>query len=150
MCELQQMRRYLNMLKGMVWPLRDALATLIRNEAPYLQAETKIFLNDTIYHAIRLIQMVETERDVMTGLVEMHLSLSQARTNEVISLLTIVSAIFIPLTFLVGVWGMNFDPEASPWNMPELRSYYGYPAALLFMLALAIGMYAFFKWKKWL
>lgn len=107
-------------------------------------------LNDTIDHAIRLIQMVETERDVMTGLVEMHLSLSQARTNEVISLLTIVSAIFIPLTFLVGVWGMNFDPEASPWNMPELRSYYGYPAALLFMLVLAIGMYAFFKWKKWL
>lgn len=150
MRELQQMRRYLNMLKGMVWPLRDALATLIRNEAPYLEAETKIFLNDTLDHAIRLIQMVETERDVMTGLIEMHLSLSQARTNEVISLLTIVSAIFIPLTFLVGVWGMNFDPEASPWNMPELRSYYGYPAALLFMLALAIGMYAFFKWKKWL
>jgi magnesium transporter len=150
MRELQQMRRSINVLKGVLWPLRDALATLIRNDAPYVQAETKLFLNDTLDHAMRLIQMVETERDTMTGLIEMHLSLSQARTNDVISLLTIVSAIFIPLTFFVGVWGMNFDPDASPWNMPELRAYYGYPAALLFMLAVAVGMFCFFKWKKWL
>jgi magnesium transporter len=150
MRELQQMRRSINVLKGVLWPLRDALATLIRNDAPYVRAETKLFLNDTLDHAIRLIQMVETERDAMTGLIEMHLSLSQARTNDVISLLTIVSAIFIPLTFLVGIWGMNFDPDASPWNMPELRAYYGYPAALAFMLAVAVGMVAFFKWKKWL
>jgi magnesium transporter len=94
--------------------------------------------------------MVETERDTMSGLIEMHLSLSQARTNDVISLLTIVSAIFIPLTFLVGVWGMNFDPDASPWNMPELRAYYGYPAALIFMAAVALALVGFFKWKKWL
>ena len=150
MTELQQMRRSINMLKGVLWPLRDALATLIRNDAPYVQAETKVFFNDTLDHAIRLIQMVETERDTMSGLIEMHLSLSQARTNDVISLLTIVSAIFIPLTFLVGVWGMNFDPDASPWNMPELRAYYGYPAALIFMAAVALALVGFFKWKKWL
>ncbi len=136
--------------QSVLWPMRDALATLIRNDVPFVKAETKIFFNDTLDHSIRLIQMVETERDTMTGLIEMHLSLSQARTNDVISLLTIVSAIFIPLTFLVGVWGMNFDPDASPWNMPELRAYYGYPAALGFMVAVAVAMYVYFKRKKWL
>ena len=86
-----------------------------------MRAETKVYLNDTLDHSISLIELVETQRDMLTGLIEMHLSLSQARTNEIISFLTIVSAIFIPLTFLVGVWGMNFDPTSSPWNMPELR-----------------------------
>ncbi|MBN9241310.1 MAG: magnesium/cobalt transporter CorA [Mesorhizobium sp.] len=150
MQQLQQMRRSVNVQKGVLWPLRDALAALVRTDASFVSADTKVFFNDTLDHAMRLIQMVETERDTLSGLIEMHLSLSQARTNDVISLLTIVSAIFIPLTFLVGVWGMNFSPDASPWNMPELRSYYGYPAALLFMLAVAVGMYVYFKWKKWL
>ena len=86
-----------------------------------MRAETKVYLNDTLDHSISLIEMVETQRDMLTGLIDMHLSLSQARINEIISFLTIVSAIFIPLTFLVGVWGMNFDPASSPWNMPELE-----------------------------
>jgi magnesium transporter len=130
--------------------MRDALATLIRSDVPYVKAEAKIFLNDTLDHSLRLIELVETQRDMLTGLIAMHLSLSQARTSDVISVLTIVSAIFIPLTFIVGVWGMNFDPESSPWNMPELKAYYGYPAALLFMAVVAISLVAFFKWKKWL
>lgn len=150
MQQLHLLRRGTNTLKGVLWPLRDALATLIRNDAPYVQAGTKVFLNDALDHAIRLIELIETQRDTITGLIEMHLSLSQARTNDVISLLTIVSAIFIPLTFLVGVWGMNFDPDASPWNMPELRGYYGYPVALLFMATVAVGLFSYFKWKKWL
>lgn len=150
MQELHALRRGTNALKGALWPLRDALASLIRNDAPYVKAETKLFLNDTLDHAIRLIELVEMQRDAMTGLIEMHLSLSQARTNDIISLLTIVSTIFIPLTFLVGVWGMNFDPDISPWNMPELRAYYGYPAAMLFMAAVAVALFVYFKWKKWL
>ena len=88
---------------------------------PYVKAETKVYLNDTLDHSLSLIELVETQRDMLTGLIEMHLSLSQARTNDVISYLTIVSVIFIPLTFIVGVWGMNFDPASSPWNMPELQ-----------------------------
>lgn len=150
MGQLHDLRRGTNVLKGVLWPLRDALATLIRNDAPYVKAETKVFLNDTLDHALRLIELVETQRDTMTGLIEMHLSLSQARTNDVISLLTIISAVFIPLTFLVGVWGMNFDPDTSPWNMPELRAYYGYPLALGFMALVAVCLVGFFKWKKWL
>jgi magnesium transporter len=94
--------------------------------------------------------MVETQRDMLTGLIDMHLSLSQARINEIISFLTIVSAIFIPLTFIVGVWGMNFDPASSPWNMPELEWAYGYPTALGFMAVIAVSLVLYFKWKKWL
>ncbi|RWM09406.1 MAG: magnesium/cobalt transporter CorA [Mesorhizobium sp.] len=150
MRQLHELRRDANVLKGVLWPMRDALATLIRNDVPYVKAETKIFFNDTLDHSLRLIELVENQRDMLTGLIEMHLSLTQARTNDVISYLTIVSMIFMPLTFLVGVWGMNFEPQSSPWNMPELKAYYGYPAALFFMLAVAIGLVAFFKWKKWL
>ncbi|MET3519552.1 magnesium/cobalt transporter CorA [Mesorhizobium abyssinicae] len=150
MRQLHELRRDANVLKGVLWPMRDALATLIRNDVPYVKAETKVFFNDTLDHSLRLIELVETQRDMLTGLIEMHLSLSQARTNDVISYLTIVSVIFMPLTFLVGVWGMNFDPDTSPWNMPELKAYYGYPTALLFMALVAAGLIAFFKWKKWL
>jgi len=147
---LHEQRRRAGLLQRTLWSLRDALAALLRSEAGYIGPETKVYLNDTLDHAIRLIELVDTQRDMTTGLIEMHLSLSQARTNDIISLLTIVSAIFIPLTFLVGVWGMNFDPDASPWNMPELRAYYGYPLALLFMAVVAAALLAFFKWKKWL
>ncbi|MBZ9678060.1 magnesium/cobalt transporter CorA [Mesorhizobium sp. ES1-1] len=150
MRQLHGLRRDANVLKGVLWPMRDALATLIRNDVTYVKAETKVFLNDTLDHALRLIELVETQRDMLTGLIEMHLSLSQARTNDVISYLTIVSVIFMPLTFLVGVWGMNFDPASSPWNMPELKAYYGYPLSLLFMALVALALIAFFKWKKWL
>lgn len=150
MQDLHGLRREIMGLKGILWPLRDALAALIRNDDPFVMRETKIFLNDTLDHAMRMIELVESQRDTLTGLIEVHLSLAQARTNDVISLLTIVSTIFIPLTFLVGVWGMNFDPDLSPWNMPELRSYYGYPAALLFMISIAAALFGLFKWKKWL
>lgn len=150
MRQLHELRRDAGVLKGVLWPMRDALATLIRNDVGYVRAETKIFFNDTLDHALRLIELVENQRDMLTGLIEMHLSLTQARTNDVISYLTIVSVIFMPLTFLVGVWGMNFDTQSSPWNMPELKAYYGYPAALLFMLFVALVLVAFFKWKKWL
>ena len=95
-------------------------------------------------------ELVETQRDMLSGLIDMHLSMLQVRTNDVIGLLTIVSVIFIPLTFMAGVWGMNFDPDTSPWNMPELRAWFGYPAALAAMALVAVGMVLFFRWKKWL
>ena len=147
---LHELRRNVITLKGSLFPVRDAIAGLVRAEVPFVRAETKIYFNDTLDHTISLIQMVETQRDMLTGLIDMHLSLSQARTNEIISFLTIVSSIFIPLTFIVGVWGMNFDPKSSPWNMPELDAYYGYPAALALMALIALGLVAYFRWKKWL
>jgi len=148
--QLHQLRRSVIVLKGVLFPVRDAVAGLIRTDVPFVRAETKVYWNDTLDHTISLIELVETQRDMLTGLIDMHLSLSQQRTNEIISFLTIISSIFIPLTFLVGVWGMNFDPASSPWNMPELESYYGYPIALGFMVAVALLLIVFFKRKKWL
>ena len=95
--------------------------------------------------------MVETQRDMLTGLIDMHLSLSQARINEIISFLTIVSAIFIPLTFLVGIWGMNFDPASSPWNMPELHwATMAIRRRLASWRSIAVSLVLYFRWKKWL
>lgn len=147
---LHDLRREMLFLKRSLWPLRDALAGLARADCPQLGEETKLYLRDTQDHAIQLIEIVETYRETLTGLIEMRLSLAQARTNEVINLLTMVSTIFIPLTFLAGVWGMNFDPDSSPWNMPELRAYYGYPAALGVMALIGFLLFAFFRWRKWL
>ena len=148
--QLQDLRRQVTDLKQALWPLRDAFAGLARTDAACVGRETRTYLNDTLDHVVRLIDMVETQRETLTGLIDMHLSLLQARTNDVIGFLTIISVIFMPLTFMVGVWGMNFDPESSPWNMPELRAYFGYPAALGAMLAVAIAMVVYFRWKKWL
>ncbi|HEY5820305.1 MAG TPA: magnesium/cobalt transporter CorA [Mesorhizobium sp.] len=148
--QLHLLKRSAHALTRALWPTRDAFAALVRTETSCVQPETKTYLNDTFDHTLRLIEMVESQRDMLTGLLDMHLSLSQARTNEVISFLTIVSVIFIPLTFLAGIWGMNFDPDASPFNMPELKSYMGYPLALGLMAAVALGTILFFKKKKWL
>ncbi|WP_245415873.1 magnesium/cobalt transporter CorA [Mesorhizobium denitrificans] len=147
---LHLLRRRAGQLKRALWPTRDAIAALLRSDSVVITPETKIYLNDTYDHAISQLEAVESARDMLTGLIEMHLSLSQARTNDVISFLTIVSAVFIPLTFLAGIWGMNFDPDKSPFNMPELESYYGYPAALGFMALVALLTICFFKWKKWI
>jgi magnesium transporter len=147
---LHLMRRNIIVVKRVLGPMRDAVATLVRADAQFIHPETKIYLNDTLDHTTRLLDMVEMYRDVLTGMIDMHLSLSQAKTAEVINLLTLVSTIFIPLTFLVGVWGMNFDPDSSPWNMPELRAYFGYPLALFFMLIVAVFLVLYFRWKKWL
>jgi len=148
--QMHEMKRGMIVLKRALWPLRDAAAGLARAEVPYIHPETRVFLNDTLDHTVRLMEIVEMNRDMLTGLIDMHLSLSQARTNDVISFLTIVSAIFIPLTFLAGIWGMNFDPGASPWNMPELLTYYGYPIALGLMATIALGLVIYFRWRKWL
>ena len=127
------------------------VATLIRNDVPYVKAETKIFFNDTLDHALRLIELVETQRDMLTGLIEMHLSLSQARTNDVISYLTIVSVIFMPLTFLVGVWGMNFDPDSLAVEHAGTEGLLRLSGCrCCSWLLVAVGLIAFFKWKKWL
>ena len=147
---LHRLRREVVALKRALWPLRDALAALIRAETPYVHRETAVYFNDTLDHAVRLIDTVDTDRELLAELLDTHSSLSQARVSEVISILTIVSAIFIPLTFLVGVWGMNFDTAVSPWNMPELEWRYGYPVALGFMLFVALSLLGYFKWRKWL
>jgi magnesium transporter len=97
-----------------------------------------------------ILDLLETFRDATRNLMDLYLSSLTIRTNEIMRVLTVISSIFIPLTFLAGVWGMNFDRSVSPLNMPELGWHFGYPYALGLMLTVAIGMIIYFKRKKWL
>ena len=100
-------------------------------------------------HTVQIIDVVETYRELASGLTDVYLSAVSNRMNEIMKLLTVISSIFIPLTFIAGVYGMNFNPEASPWNMPELNWYWGYPACLAVMLAIALALVYFFWRRGW-
>ncbi|HDZ73138.1 MAG TPA: magnesium/cobalt transporter CorA [Aurantimonas coralicida] len=148
--ELHAVRREMLGLKRWLRPTRDALGALLRLDRPWLHAETKAYFGDVQDHVDQLIDTNDTYRDTASGLIDLHMTLSAAKTNEVINLLTIISTIFIPLGFLAGVWGMNFNPEISRWNMPLTQSPYGYPVALGVMAAIAAGLLVYFRRRRWL
>lgn len=148
---LQDIRRELLLLRRAVWPLREMIGSLVREEGSELVSEaTKPYLRDCQDHSAQLMDVLDNCRDLSTTLMDAYLSTVALRTNEVMRVLTIISTIFIPLTFIVGVYGMNFDVSSSPFNMPELRWYYGYPMVLLAMLLIAMGLLMFFRRKGWL
>ena len=123
---------------------------MIRTEESLVGAETRIFLRDAYDHAVQILDIVETYRDVANGLTDLYLTSVSNRTNEVMRVLTVVSSIFIPLTFIAGIYGMNFDGGASPLNMPELGWYWGYPVAIGAMALVGFGMAFYFKRRGWL
>jgi magnesium transporter len=147
---VHEVRRELLLLRRAVWPLREAVNALLRDPHPRLGEETRLFLRDCYDHTVQILDLVETYRELASGLTDVYLSSIGQRTNETMRLLTVISTIFIPLTFLAGVWGMNFDTASSPWNMPELLWRWGYPAALAFMLAIALLMLWAFRRRGWL
>jgi magnesium transporter len=142
-------RRDLTALRHAAWPLRDAIGPLYRDPTRLVADETRFYLRDTYDHAVQVIDLLESFREMAGSLMEVYLSSVNHRMNEVMKVLTIIATIFIPLTFIVGIYGMNFDPAAGPWSMPELGWYYGYPAVMLLMLAIALGLLGFFRWKGW-
>ncbi|MFH7320773.1 magnesium/cobalt transporter CorA [Desulfurivibrio sp. D14AmB] len=145
------LKRELILLRKSVWPLREILGSLMRQDEQELIGEaTNIYLRDLYDHTIQVIDTLETYRDVVAGLLDIYLSSLSNRMNEIMKVLTIFAAIFIPLTFIAGVYGMNFNPESSPWNMPELHWYWGYPLALGLMAAMVVAMLIYFKRKRWL
>lgn len=131
-------------LRKSVWPLRDVVNRFRYSESPLLQPITQIYLKDIYDHIVQIIDMVEGFRDVVSGLMDIFLSNINSRTNDIIKFLTIVSTIFVPLTFLTGFYGMNFE------FMPELSSPWGYPLIIALMICTAGGMLLFFRNKKWL
>lgn len=143
------LKREMILLRKSVWPLREVISGLQRDEVPQITEAINFFLKDLYDHTIQVIDTVETFRDIISGMVDIYLSSVSNRMNEVMKVLTIFAAIFIPLTFIAGIYGMNFNPEKSPFNMPELNWAYGYPFALGLMLTLGIGMLIYFKIKKW-
>lgn len=148
--EIYAIRRQFLMLRRAVRPLRDVINSLMRGNQDLIGDEAKVYFRDCYDHTIQLMDMLDTYREVATSLMEMAMASSSQRLNEVMRFLTVMSSIFIPLTFIVGVYGMNFKTELSPWNMPELNWYYGYPFALGLMILTVVGLLLFFKYKGWL
>jgi len=147
---LHGLRRDLSLIRRSVWPLRDALNRYLHSDNPLIQEETGVFLRDVTDHLVFLAEMVETYRDVLNGLMDLSFSGATARMNDVMKVLTIIATIFIPLSFIAGLYGMNFDREAGPMNMPELGWAWGYPLALVIMLLVAGGLVAFFRKRRWI
>jgi magnesium transporter len=148
--ELHDMKRSLLLLRRAIWPHREVFNNLIRDEHPLIAPETRPFLRDCYDHTVQLMDIVETYREMASGLVDVHISSVSMKLNEVMKVLTIVATLFIPLSFIASVYGMNFDRETSPWNMPELGWRLGYPFALALMAGSAAGL-VWYIWRKgWL
>ncbi len=144
-----QVKRDLRSLRRAVWPLREAINALARDPHDVIDAETRVYLRDCYDHTVQIIDIVETYRELDADLTDLYLSSLSNRLNEVMKVLTIIATIFMPLSFIASVYGMNFNTQLSPFNMPELNWYYGYPFVLVVMIVAAAGMYGFFRWMQW-
>jgi magnesium transporter len=145
--KIHRMKRDLIRLRRSIWPQRDAINSLIRDGNPLIGEDVRIHLRDCYDHTVQVMDMVETYREVASSLMDVYLSSVSNRMNEIMKFLTVISSIFIPLTFIAGIYGMNFNTEKSKINMPELNAPYGYLICLGVMGVIAIGMVGFF-WKK--
>lgn len=141
--KIHRLKRDMILLRKSIWPLRELISDLKRAESPFIQESTGVYLRDVYDHTIQVIDTVETFRDMISGMLDIYLSSINNRMNEVMKVLTIIATIFIPLTFLAGIYGMNFR------YMPELNWPWGYPIVLLVMTAVGISMMLYFRRKKW-
>lgn len=142
--KIHQIKRKLLTLRKSIWALREVLNSLERIGSPLLSRETLIYLRDVYDHSIEIIETVETYREMLSGMLDIYLSSLSNRLNEVMKVLTIIATIFMPLTFIAGVYGMNFR------YMPELYWKWSYPVVWLIMIAIGVAMYYYFKRRGWL
>lgn len=142
--KIHRLRRELIFLRKAVFPFRSVISALERGESPFFKQASRIYLRDIYDHTIHIVDTLETFRDLATGLLDIYLSSVSNRLNAVMRILTVIATIFMPLTFLAGLYGMNFK------YMPELEWRWGYPAVLLLMLTVGISMQVYFRKKKWL
>lgn len=141
---IYHVKRELLELRRAVWPQRDAVSSLMRDESPFVSNTVRVYLRDCYDHIIQLMDVVDTYREVSSNLMDIYLSTLSNKTNEVMKVLTIMASIFIPLTFIVGIYGMNFE------YMPELTWKWGYPAVWAVMIVLSAGMLINFRRRGWL
>lgn len=140
---IQKYKRDMIILRKSVWPLRELINGLQRVESDLIKETTRIYLRDVYDHTIQVIDSVEDFRDILSSMVDIYLSSISYRMNDVMKVLTVIATIFIPLTFIAGVYGMNFE------YMPELRWRWGYHAVILGMTIIGVSMFAYFKKRKW-
>lgn len=143
------LKRELILLRRMLWPQREVISELLRYDHLLILEETKLYLRDCYDHTIQVMDLLETYRDMTSSMLDIYLSSVSNHMNEIMRVLTIIATIFIPLTFIVGVYGMNFDRNASSWNMPELSWPYGYLLIWFFMVTLTVAMLIIFRRRGW-
>jgi magnesium transporter len=142
--QLYKLKRELLFMHKAVWPLREVVSALVRRESPLIRETTAPYLRDVYDHVVQAIDSVEIYRDMLSTMLDLYLSSVSNRMNEIMKVLTIIATIFMPLTFLAGVYGMNFK------HMPELEWYYGYYGLWGIMVSIGVGMYFYFRRKKWM
>lgn len=141
---IHQLKREMIFFRKAVWPLREVISSLERGEFPLVKETTKIYLRDVYDHTIQVIDTIETFRDMVSGMLDIYLSSVSNRLNSVMKILTIIATIFMPLTFIAGIYGMNFK------YMPELEWRWGYPFIWLIIVGIGVSMLLYFRKKKWL
>jgi magnesium transporter len=142
--KIHSLKREMVLLRKFIWPVRELVNEFDRTESPLIDKSTLLYVRDLYGHAIQLIDTMEAYRDMVSGMLDTYLSISGNKMNEVMKTLTIMASIFIPLTFIAGLYGMNFE------NMPELHKQWGYPVVLVIMIVVALCLIYYFKKKKWL
>ena len=142
--DIHSLKSEMIFLRKSIWPLREVVSRLERRESTLIQESTAIYLKDIYDHTIQIIDSIETFRDMLSGMLDIYLSTISNKMNEVMKVLTIIATIFIPLTFIAGIYGMNF------LYMPELGWHWGYPVVWIVMITIALSMVVYFRRKKWL
>ena len=146
---IHQVRSDLLALRKTAWSHREAISSLLRQSEGMISDDTQVFIRDCYDHTVQVLEVLETYRELCADLRDFYFTTIGNRTNDIMKVLTIIATIFIPLSFIAGVYGMNFDPNTSPWNMPELKWYYGYPFALGLMGACAAGLVCYVWRRGW-
>jgi len=141
---IHKFKRDLIFLRKSIWPLREVISILQRGESPHIHESTNLYFRDIYGHTVQVMDTVEILRDMISGMLEIYLTSASKRMNEIMKVLTIIATIFIPLTFITGIYGMNFQ------FMPEIKWFWGYPVILTVMLVLGIVMVVFFRKRKWM
>ena len=142
--KIQKIKKELIFLRKALYPLRDAVSKLTKGESEFLDSANNRYFMDVYDHIVQLINTLDTYRDLTTGLMDIHINTINTRMTEVMKVLAIFSAIFMPLTFIAGIYGMNFDV------MPELTWTYGYPLIIFVMALISYGLIRYFKYQKWM
>ncbi|HXS19482.1 MAG TPA: magnesium/cobalt transporter CorA [Polyangiaceae bacterium] len=141
--EIHRIKSLLLSLRRSLWPMRDMLNSILREPTTYIKDDTRVYFRDVLDHAIQLSEVLETQRETVIGLMNTYLSVMSNRTNEVMKVLTVITTIFIPLSFITGIYGMNFE------FMPELGSKLGYPLVWLVMVSVGVALGYYFKKQGW-
>jgi len=147
---IQKVKADLIRLRRFTWPHREMMGVLLREDTGFISEPTRIYLRDCGDHVLQITELIDSYREMCNDLVHVCLSSVSNKANEIMKVLTVIATIFIPLSFIASVYGMNFKTDRSPWNMPELDWYLGYPFALAIMAVVAVGFLFYLRSKRWL